>query len=208
ELDLQQWAAMLPDSFHVPTEGHGSIRVSARGRGRDVTSLRLQPDLEDLRPAGSDQVFSRVAGDIRLQRDATTVSIEATDLELSRPGLPWRPTSLDARVTQKDGRIAAIAARADYLRIENLAALAGALPAGALRERITALAPRGELFGLDLAVADAGDKRLPDITGRLRFANVGFNPFGMAAGITGFDGAIEGRGGGGILELATRDATI
>ena len=82
------------------------------------------------------------------------------------------------------------------------------MPAGALRERITALAPRGELFGLDLAVADVGDKRLPDITGRLRFSNVGFNPFGKAAGITGFDGAIEGRGGGGILELATRDATI
>jgi uncharacterized protein (TIGR02099 family) len=208
ELDLPQWAAMLPDSFRVPTEGHGSIRVSARGRGRDVTSLRLQPDLEDLRPAGSDQVFSRLAGDIRLQRDATTVSIEATDLELSRPGLPWRPTSLDARVTRKDGRFASVAARADYLRIENLAALAGALPAGSLRERITALAPRGELFGVDLAVADAGDKRLPDITGRLRFANAGFNPFGKAAGITGFDGAIEGRGGGGILELATRDATI
>ena len=67
-----------------PTAGHGSIRVSARGAGRDVTSLRLQPDLEDLRPAGSGQVFSRIAGDIRLQRDATTVSIEATGLELSR----------------------------------------------------------------------------------------------------------------------------
>jgi uncharacterized protein (TIGR02099 family) len=208
ELDLQPWSAMLPDSFRVPTEGHGSIRVSARGRGRDVTSLRLQPELEDLRPAGSDQLFSRVAGDIRLQRDPTTVSIEATDLELSRPGLPWRPTSLEARFTRKDGRIAAVAARADYLRIENLAALAGALPAGALRDRITALEPRGELFGLDLAVADVGNKRLPDITGRLRFSNVGFNPFGKAAGITGFDGAIEGRGGGGIVELATRDASI
>lgn len=208
ELDLQQWAAMLPDSFRVPAEGHGSIRVSARGRGREATSLRLQPELENLRLAGSDQLFSHVAGDIRLQRDATTVSIEATDLELSRPGLPWRPTSLEARVTRKDGRIAAVAARADYLRIENLAALADALPAGPLRDRITALAPRGELFGLDLAVADVGTQRLPDITGRLRFLNIGFNPFGKAAGITGFDGAIEGRGGGGIVELATRDATI
>ena len=73
------------------------------------------------------------------------------------------------------------------------------MPAGALRERITALAPRGELFGSTLRFADAGDKRLPDITGRLRFADVGFDPFGKAAGITGFDGAIEGRGGGGIL---------
>lgn len=208
DLDLEQWSAMLPESFRVPAAGHGSIRISARGTGRDVTSLRVQPELEDLRPAGSDQAFSRIAGDIRVQRDATTVSIEATGLELSRPGAAWRPTTLEARLTQKDGRFAALVARADYLRIENLAALAGALPPGTLRERIRSLAPRGELFGLDLAVTDVGDNKLPDITGRLRFSNFGFNPSGQSAGITGFDGAIEGRGGGGIVELATRDATI
>ena len=207
-LDLEQWAAMLPDSFRVPAAGHGSIDVSARGTGREVTSLRFQPALTDLRLAGSAEEFTRVAGDIRIQRDATTVSVEASGLELSRTGAPWRPTSLEARLTQKDGRIATVAARADYLRIENIAALATALPSGALRDRIATLAPRGELFGLDLNVADAGVNRIPDITGRLRFADVGFGPLGKAAGITGFDGAIEGRGAGGVVNLATRDATL
>lgn len=208
ELDLAQWAALLPDSFRVPSEGRGSIRVSVRGLGANVSSVRVQPDLEDLRPAGSDASFSRIAGDIRVQRDDTTVSLEATGLELSQPGAPWRPTNLEARLSRKDGRVATVAARADYLRLENLAALAAMLPPGTIRDRIAAIAPRGELFGLDVTVADAGEKRLPDVTGRLRFANVGFAPFGKAAGITGFDGAIEGKGGGGIVEVATRDATI
>ena len=208
DLDLEQWAAMLPDSFRVPAAGHGSISVSARGTGREVTSLRFQPALADLRLAGSADEFTRVAGDIRIQRDATTVSLEATGLELSRAGAPWRPTSLEVRLIRKDGRVALVAARADYLRIENLAALAAVLPPGALRDRITTLAPRGELFGLDLNVADAGEKRLPDISGRLRFVDVGFGPFGKAAGITGFDGAIEGRGAGGVVNLLTRDATL
>ena len=97
-----------------------------------------------------------MAGDIRVQSDASTVSLEASGLELSRAGKPWRPTSLEARLTRKDGRIAAVAARADYLRIENLAVFAASLPPGTLRDRIATLAPRGELFGLDLAVADVG----------------------------------------------------
>jgi uncharacterized protein (TIGR02099 family) len=82
------------------------------------------------------------------------------------------------------------------------------LPAGALRERIEALAPRGELFGLDVALTGIEGRGLPDITGRLRFADVGFEPIGRAAGINGLDGSIEGRGAGGVVHVATRDATI
>ena len=149
-----------------------------------------------------------MAGDIRVQRDDDTISVEATGFELSRAGAAWRPTSLEARLTRKDGRIATIAARADYLRIENLAVFAALLPAGATRDRLQTLAPRGEVFGLDVTVVDQGVKRLPDITGRLRFTDIGFGPVGNAAGITGFDGSVEGRGAGGIVNLATRDATI
>ncbi len=208
DLDLGQWAAMLPDSFLAPAAGRGSIRVSARGVGRAVTSARLQPQLEGLRLAGGTATFSRVAGDIRVQRDDSTISVEATDLELSRPGTPWRTASLEARLTRKDGRVVAAAVRADSVRIENLAALAEALPAGALRDRIAALAPRGELRALDLTVADVGGRRLPDITGGVSFSGIGFGPLGRAAGVTGFDGRLEGEGGGGVVTLATRDATV
>ncbi len=204
DLDLEQWAAMLPDSFIVPAAGHGSIQVSAKGNGRRLASLRLQPQLSGLRLAGSPQEFTRIAGDLRVQRDDDTISLEATGLELSRAGAAWRPTSLEARLTRKNGRIETVAARADYLRIENLAAFAVLLPPGATRDRIQALAPRGELFGFDVTVVDQGAKRLPDITGRLRFADLGFGPLGKLAGITGFDGSVEGRGGGGIVE--SRDA--
>jgi uncharacterized protein (TIGR02099 family) len=207
-LDLGEWSALLPDSIRAPSAGRGSVLVGLRGRGRELTSLRLQPDLRDFRAAGSPRAFSRVAGELRLQRDDTTISLEAERLELSRPGAPWRPTDLAARLTRKDGRVATVSARAGYLRIENLAALADLLPQGALRERIVALAPRGEVFDLDVEVADAGAGKLPDIRGRLRFADVGLAPYGRAAGFAGFDGSLEGRGGGGIVQVATRDASI
>jgi uncharacterized protein (TIGR02099 family) len=208
DLDLAGWAATLPDNLRVPAAGHGSLRLSARGTGADVTSVRLQPGLEGLRFAGSDREFSRLAGDIRVQRDASTVSLEASDLEVSRPGAPWRPGRLEARLTRKDGRFAAMAVRADALRLENLAALGDALPPGALRDRIAALAPRGMVTDLDLAVIAVGEGRVPDVRGSLRFADIGVAPYGRAAGISGFDGTLEGTGDGGLVRIATRNATI
>jgi len=208
DLDLGQWSSLLPESFRVPAAGRGSIRVAARGRGRDLRSLRVQPDLRDFRAAGSRQAFTRIAGDIRLQRDDTNLSVEAAGLELSRPGAPWRPGDFAASLTFRNGRIASASARAGYLRIENLAALADVLPPGPMRERIAALAPRGEIFGLDVTVGDAGNRTLPDVRGRLRFENLGISPSGKVAGFSGFDGSVEGGGGGGVVRIATRDATI
>jgi len=207
-LDFEQWAALLPESFVVPAAGRGSFQLSARGVGRELAGLRLRPKLEALRLAGAEGEFSRIAGDIRVRRENESIHVNATGFELSRRGAPWRPTSLQAQLTRKDGRVIAAALRADYLRIENIAALAALMPAGVARERIETLAPRGELFGLDVAVSGIEGMRLPDITGRLRFADVGFEPVGRAAGISGLDGAIEGRGAGGVVHVATRNATI
>ncbi len=208
DLDFGQWAALLPDSFIVPAAGYGALWLSLRGTGRELATLRLQPRLENLRLSGDRGEFSRVAGDIRIRRSADSISVTATGLDLSRAGAPWRPTSLAAEVRRKEGRIATLSARADYLRIENLVPFALLLPPGELRERMIALDARGELFGLDVLLEDAGAKRLPDIVGRVRFADVGFEPFRRAPGFSGLDGAIEGRGAGGVVHVATRDATI
>lgn len=207
-LDFEQWAALLPDSFRVPAAGHGAIRATARGTGERLVSLRLRMQLAGLRLPGADAGFTRVAGDLRWQRDGTGLSIDASGLELSREGAPWKPTSLALRLTQREGRIASAALRADYLRIENLAVLAALLPAGPARERIRTLAPRGELFGVDVVVADAGRGRPPDFSGRARFADIGMEAHGNVPGIGGLDGAIEGRGAGGVVHLDTRDGLV
>jgi hypothetical protein len=188
-----------------------TARSASRRGAQAATSpaCACRPELEDLRPAGSDQAFSRIAGDIRVQRDATTDSIEATGLELSRPGAAWRPTTLEAR-RHAEGRphFAALAARADYSGSRTSRHSPAACRPGTLRERIKSLAPRGELFG---PRPGGHGRRRQETAGRHRpaaFLEPRIQPSGQSAGITGFDGAVEGRGGGGIVELATRDATI
>ena len=152
-LDLEQWAAMLPDSFRVPAAGRGSIRASARGTGRFVSSLRLEPQLADLRLAASQTAFSRIAGNIRLQRDANNDLARGHGVRVVAPGGALAAGEPCGGLTRQDGRVTAVTARADYLRIENLAAFADLLPPGTLRERIKTLAPRGELTGVDVTVA-------------------------------------------------------
>ena len=208
DLDLEQWAALLPDSFVVPAAGHGSIRATVRGVGRELASLRLQSQLADLRLPDGGAEFKRIAGDLRVRNDAAGISVEATGLELSREGAPWRPTNLAAELKRGEGRIASVSARADYLRIENLAALASLLPPGPARRNLEALAPRGELFGLDATIAVAKPGLVPDFDGRGRFAELGFEPLGKAPGLQGLDGSIEGRGAGGVVQLTTRDALV
>jgi uncharacterized protein YhdP len=208
DIDLEQWAALLPDSFVVPAAGHGSVRASARGIGLRLTSLRLRPDLSNLQLPGDAAEFTRVTGDLRLRQEGDEISIEGAGLELSREGAAWRPTNVSATLKRRDGRIVSVSAQADYLRIENLAACSSLLPAGPLREKLQALAPRGELFGLDVVVADVGKGRLPDVTGRVRFTDIGFDSLGSLPGLQGLDGAIEGRGAGGVVHLTTRDGLV
>ena len=208
DLDLEQWAALLPDSIFVPAAGHGSVRLSVHGVGRDLQSLRLHPEFTNVRLPDGGAEFTRVAGDLHMQSDAESVSIDGKDLEISREGAPWRPTSFSGTLKKHKGRIVSVAGRAEYLRIENLAALSSLLPDGSLREKLDALAPRGELFDLDANIGMSVAGGLPDISGRVRFSNVGFESFGRVPGLQGLDGAIEGRGASGIVRLATRDGVV
>ncbi|TAK51804.1 MAG: TIGR02099 family protein [Gammaproteobacteria bacterium] len=206
-LDLAQWSALLPAGYPVPVAGRGSVEASARGTGRTVTGLRVQPRFAGLRlPSGTE--FTRLAGELRLQREGDDFALEASGLELSRPAAVWQPSRLAATLELRDGRVRTASLRADYLRIENLAALVSLAPAGPAREFVVALAPRGELSDLDLAVTDAGPGRLPDITGGARFRDLGFEAQGRAPGLSGLDGTVEGRGDGGVVQLATRDGVV
>ncbi len=208
-LQLAGWATLLPDASRWPEAGRGSLRVAASGNGTRLATLRLQPDLAGLQLPGGGASFTRVAGDLRLRLEPGLVTLQARDLELSRPGAPWqRPTDVEAGLTLRDGRPDGARLRADYLLIDNLAALSGALPAGPLRQRIESLAPRGLLQDVDLIVTRVADGTVPDISGSLRFSDLGFEPQGRAPGISGFDGVLDGRGAGGLVLLRARDASL
>ena len=182
-------------------------RLRARPGTCTASSLRLPPQLEGLRLPGSALLLPRCR-DIRLQRDDSTISIEATDFELSQPGMPWRTARLEARLTRKDGRVRC-RGRTRRLRPHRESCGAGrGAPgrhaAGADRDagparRVARHRPDGHRRR---RAAAAGRRRSP------RFLRRRVRAVGDRSRRHGLRRQPRGRGGGGIVTLATRDATI
>ncbi len=205
-VDLAGWSDLLPESFQLPTTGRGEFRVSGRGVGPQLQSSRVVLALDDVTlpatAAGQGVVYRRIAGDLRIEREGERWQARGSGLELSLLDSSWKPTDLDAVVTMVDGRPAVAALEAGYLRIENLLPFAAFAPDTPAWQRLRELRPRGVLEQIRMTAALRGTGEQPDVTGRLRFSEVGFAPTGGAPGLAGLRGEVEATGSSGEIELA------
>jgi len=212
EADFAGWAASLPAHWRLPRAGRGDLRLAAAGRGLALAqaggSLRLTglglPDAA----AGAAASYSRVAGEFTLQRTADRWQFSARDLELSMDGQPWEPGSLEAEFEHAPDGLYRLKLKSGFLRLENLLPLLALPPPSPALEQVAALAPRGVLRSVDLALRSTGGPGLPDITGSLEFAGVGIDPRGQAPGFDGLEGRVEAEGGVGQAWLTARDVRV
>jgi uncharacterized protein (TIGR02099 family) len=205
DIDLSGWAKLLPETFPMPAAGSGSFRLSARGTGRSFERGRAVMQLNGVALHGNETptrvTYTRLAGDAIVEHDADRWRVSGSGLEFSAPGARWEPTELEATLAVKDGQPGKATLRAGFIRVENLAPLLALLPDGAIRERLEALAPRGILRDVDLAIVPAGPGELPDVRGAASFEDAGFAPLGRAPGVHGIDGTFEGHGPAGVLHV-------
>ncbi len=212
DIDVAGWVKLLPRDWPLPSAGRGSFRVSARGQGANVERGRANLQMTGVTlpaPAGHGAVtYRRMAGDATLVHDDGQWRLAGSQVELSLPGAAWKPTDFDLRVGLSDGKLERIGLRAGFLRIDNLTPLATFLPAGGLRERLEAAAPRGVLSNVDVGIVPVGPGRMPDLTGVATFRDVGFAPIGRAPGVTGLDGRFEGHGSDALVVLDASDVEV
>lgn len=211
DVDLAGWRVLLPGSFALPTSGTGSFRLSARGSGRELARARAVLQLAGVAlPAATplQVTYSKLAGDVLVERDGDDWRVTGRGLEFSLPGSRWRPADVDALVSTKGRHLASLQVRADFIKVENLLPLLALAPVSPAREKIERLALRGSLSDIDLRIVPAGARQMPDLTGRARFEDFGFAPVGRFPGVTGVDGRFEGAGPTGLLWLESRDVVL
>jgi uncharacterized protein (TIGR02099 family) len=213
DVDFAGWTDVLPESFMVPVAGRGSIRASARGAGERFERGRLVMRLTgvELPKAGNAAppvTYSRLGGDLLLQRAGDDWHLTGSDVEFSLPDSGWTPTDLDARATFRQRRLTGVSVQTGFFRAENLMPLLALAPQSPARERIEQLAPRGVLLGVELKVVPNDPPRLPDMTGRFDFKDVSFRPVDRAPGVTGLDGSFEGRGAASVIRLRASDVGV
>jgi uncharacterized protein (TIGR02099 family) len=206
DVDFAGWEDVLPESFSVPAAGSGSLRVSARGAGRRLDRGRVDMQLTGVelphRDGRTPVIYSRLGGDLVVERLGDDWHVAGRELEFSLPGARWTPADLEASATLQQQRIKALAVRTSYFRPENLMPLLALAPPSSVRDRIEQLAPRGILRNVDLTVVPVGPRLMPDITGRAAFEDLGFAPFGRFPGLSGLDGSFTGGGATAVINLA------
>ncbi|MDZ7829611.1 MAG: YhdP family protein [Halofilum sp. (in: g-proteobacteria)] len=195
-LSLRRLSDWWPGLAVRAEDGRLDARLWSDWNGGHLLEARAELDAEDLALASADAtaVFERVGGRLRLwQPTPEQWQIDVAQLRARRDGRSWGGGNLSyALEDDGDWRIAA-----DFLRAEDIAAVAALLPLGEEPlTRLRAHAPRGDLHGMTLAMSAGGDFQL-----RGDFRDLGWTARGDIPGITGLDGSARLRSDGGRVAL-------
>jgi len=207
-LRLARWEQLTSALPGRPTGGRSDGSAWLDWGGGQLREIVAEGEIDGLRLAGEgDRApvgFDHLGGRLRWQRmGADAWQLDAGALDVRRNGRGW-PTSGVSIAREAAAGTARWHVGADFLRLQDVAALARLAPLpDAWRERIAAVAPRGELRRL--RAAGSGPERLH---ARARFDDLGWQAHGRVPGLAGLDGRGALGSDGGRLRLATADARL
>ena len=199
------WSALLSQWPWLPVGGRGDLSVAAAGRGAVLASVEARVDLTNVVTpalAGATQGHLAVlAGAVSVRHDAGRWSATGRDLTIDAGKDAWRHGEFELTTDWADGALSAAALRSPAIRLEGLSALASLLPEGAVREAVSALAPRGALTLVDVKAARGPEGGEWRVDGGLRFTGLGFGPWRSVPGLAGLDGDVAASGAAGRVRL-------
>lgn len=216
-VDLPRWLAGIgPDGVDIEA-GRGDFRVWADVADGRLASVRATGDLtgldvvgaprqgaDDAEPAGVHRRFQRLGGIFGWSREDGGWRLTGEHLSVVRNGRRWPGSGF---TVARSGN--ALRFGFDYLRLDDLAALAGA--AGSVARDagrvLSALSPVGELrdpkgaWHFDRPAARA-------LTLKARLDDVGWSRWEQWPGLTGISGRLDVTDGQGTLALRSREASL
>lgn len=204
---LAGWSAFAPQWPWLPEAGRGDLRLRADGAGLGRMAGRLDFELADVGApaygASAGARYRRLAGELRVGREVraerTRWTLEGRDLALDPGRDAWRDgefaAALDVAPAPDGGaRVTGWEARTPGVRLDAVAPLAAFLPAGAARDALAALAPRGALTLVDLRATRGARPAEWRFDGGLRFTSFGVGAWRAVPGVRGVDGELTARG--------------
>jgi len=158
--------------------------------------------------------YERIVFDLQLTHDDRKTDAASTDrwqlrvkdLELTRPGIPWRRSTVSATVQQSSGALQ-VSVESELLVLDNLWPLLAYAPESPLLAQVRGLNATGNLAALNAEFARAANQSAT-YTLRVRMVNLGLSAIGKAPGIANFSGVVEGSETGGRIDLNVRNGTF
>ena len=212
QVDLAVAAQLLPPSTITPQAGNGDVAVWLEWQDATLASSTAELALTDVvlqgRPGEPPSSYERIGltGDWQRRDGGWRVALK--EVEVTRAGRAWPAgVSMDIDVTSAADGGESVALRSAFVRLEDLTPFLAPLPASRLLDSWSALAPRGELRDVDLALTRAADQGI-DYTVSGEFAALGIEPFEALPGFDSLSGTVRADSRTGRLELKTSGAAL
>ncbi len=209
DLQVFGWQALMPAGRVVPTAGRGDVVLWFGARGGNVQQLNLQTDLRDLQFSRDDielNEFDLLRGRFEFDRQTGGWQAAGSEVVVSAQGETWPAVSFAIEQAGNDEH-GLFYADLNYARLDTIAPLLDWIPDTQLRERATALAPRGVIEDLSVRVIRRKGQS-PDYSVRGRFDGLGFEPLEKFPGFERLGGEVRIDDNGGQLDLAPRPVRI
>jgi uncharacterized protein (TIGR02099 family) len=188
--------------------GGGDISAEVWGRwerGR-LLSLEGLVDGRELQVSarGHTETFSQLAGRFAWAGKPSGWRLDVDDLVLGRAGHLWKPARVRVDRAGEDESRRAYTIQASFLRVEDLAAIAGLVPvAGDWQQPLAEWDPRGDLSNVRIELAPGGQWRVG-----AAFTDLAGHATARHPGFAGLDGYASYGGGDLSIRLDTRDAQL
>ena len=206
------WTALVPHWPWLPAGGRGDLDIAAHGRGAELGAATARVDLVHVLLAGEPgrppPQLAALAGTFTLTHTGSRWIGSGREVVVDPGHDAWRRGEFDGELDWRDGRLEAAALRSPAIRLDALAALVPLMPAGTPREAFAALAPRGALTVVDLALKRGAQPTEWHVDGGLRFTGLGFGAWQSVPGIAGIDGDVAAREHTGRLHVHSSGFTL
>jgi len=215
---LPAWTTPVPAPAtmdeYVDTDAEPHETVHAANENTDLTARAMPARIDyerimfDLQLAHARQQESHSDDPASEPQATDRWTLEVKDLELARPGIPWRRSSVHA--TLKAGPRGELAAtlQSELIVLENIWPLLAFAPDTKNMATVRALDAKGSLVDLDTAFSRTTTEATPVYALRGRFVDLSLAAIDRAPGIERFSGAFDGDEGGGSLDLNVRNGTL
>ena len=211
-VDLAVAARLFGPLAVAPQAGRGDVAIWLDWDGGVVESGTVELELADVAfESGLGAVDSRfehiaLSGNWERTREAWRIALR--DVAVTRSGRAWpEAATVDIDVGHDADGVDHLALRSSFLRLEDLTPFFAPLPESRVLESWFALAPRGDLRAVDVALTRNAEDRI-DYTVSADFEQLGIETFEGAPGITGLTGQVRADSRSGRLELASEGAGL
>ena len=206
--DVAGWVSLLPMAGSLPQAGRGDVQAWFSLAGAQLLGANADVELVDVRlprthrQGATDPGYERFAAQLEWQQRAGGWTVAANNLQVMREGHRWPSTRLRADVSEDAAGGQRIALTAGYLRLQDLLPGMDWLTNDALRERLLAMSPHGEVIDLSINVLRNAETMLEyEASGRL--GALAIMAVEEQPGIAGLSGGFRADTVGGRFELVS-----